>query len=123
MGELIFVNIRTHLHHLTYIDMAHALDTIDNYVYYPVMNKSFFSAFDLFDALDAKARRLRMKVTLTSISKETEISTYKLRKLKQGIAEHIANHEVDALFAFSQSVGLKIAQDQIVKITLVQVQR
>lgn len=99
--------------------MVYKFDIHSYCMYYLVMNKSFFCAFDLFDALDAKAKRLHMKVTLASISKATRISTYKLRKLKQGIAEHIANNEVDSLYAYSQSVGLKIAHDQIVKITVV----
>ena len=98
--------------------MVYKFDVHGYCMYYPVMNKSYFSASDLFAALESKAKQVRARITLAAISSGTGISPYRLRKLKIGTAEHLSSQDVDQLFAYSQSVGLKISHEKIVKVVV-----
>ena len=82
------------------------------------MTKSYFSAAELFDALDARVKPFG-RVSMLSIEEKTKISRYLLTKLKKGIGERLTNQQVDALYAYAQSVGVKIPHDKIVKIVIV----
>lgn len=94
------------------------IDTHCKNTYDKSMTKSYFSAAELFDALDARVKPFG-RVSMLSIEEKTKISRYLLTKLKKGIGERLTNQQVDALYAYAQSVGVKIPHDKIVKIVIV----
>jgi hypothetical protein len=88
-------------------------------MYHSVMTKSYFSAREFFDKLYERAATFG-KVSMLAIQNETGISRYLLTKLKRGEGERVTNTQIDSLYAYSQSLGLKIPHDKIVRVVLVE---
>lgn len=87
-------------------------------MYYHTMTKIYFSASEFFTALNAKLKP-GAKLSMRTIEKETHISRYQLAKLRDGLAVRVSQEMVEKLYQFSQTYGVKIPAEKIVKIVTV----